>query len=123
MKLHLQKIDNLHTVTAYGEGYVCVNGTRHTSNLIVSPDRLIPNWTSARVETLALADFELLALLEAEIVLLGTGSRLTFPKPELLRPLLYVQKGLETMDVYAACRTYNILLGEGRRVAAALLIA
>ena len=72
---------------------------------------------------LSLADFELLAGLDADIVLLGTGKRLRFPRPELLQPLVRVQRGLEVMDLAAACRTYNVLVGEGRRVAAGLLIA
>jgi uncharacterized protein len=85
-----------------------VNGVRHTCNLAVLPDRLLPDWTQATFETLSVADIELLAALDAEIVLLGTGMRLRFPSPELLRPLVRAQKGLEVMDLPAACRTYNI---------------
>ena len=77
----------------------------------------------SRFETLGVADFELLAALDAEIVLLGTGNQLRFPRPELLQPLIKAQKGLEVMDIQAACRTYNVLIGEGRRVAAALIFA
>jgi uncharacterized protein len=64
-----------------------VNGVRHNCNLAVLPDRLLPNWTQATFETLSVADIELLAALDAEIVLLGTGNRLRFPVPNLLRPL------------------------------------
>lgn len=123
MKLQLERSDGLNTFTAYGEGYVSVNGVRHHRNLAVLPDRLLPEWTLANFETLSLADFELLAGLDADIVLLGTGKRLRFPRPGLLQPLVNVQRGLEVMDLAAACRTYNILVGEGRRVAAGLLIA
>ena len=122
MKLQLERSDGLNTFTAYGEGYVSVNGVRHHRNLAVLPDRLLPDWTQATFETLRVADFELLASLDAEIVLLGTGRQLRFPSPELLRPLLQAQKGLEVMDVPAACRTYNILIGEGRKVAVGLLL-
>jgi uncharacterized protein len=123
MKLQLAQTDGLNTFTAYGEGYVSVNGIRHDCNLAVLPDRLIPQWTPADFDSLTVADFELLAGLDAEIILLGTGQRLRFPHPELMRPLIQAQKGLEVMDLQAACRTYNILAAEGRKVAAALLLA
>lgn len=113
----------MNTFTAYGEGYVSVNAVRHGSNLIVFPDRILSGWTDASFETLCLADFELLASLDAEITILGTGNQLRFPSPELMRPLIKIQKGLEVMDVKSACRTYNVLVSEGRKVAAALLFS
>ena len=122
MKLQLERSDGLNTFTAYGAGYVSVNGVRHTCNLALLPDRLIPDWTQATCATLTVEDIEWLASLDAEIVLLGTGDRLRFPRPELLQPLVRLQKGLEVMDLPAACRTYNILMGEGRKVAVGLLI-
>ena len=122
MKLQLENTSGLNTFTAYGEDYVSVNGVRHHCNLAVLPDRLLPNWTQATFETLSVADIELLAALDSEVVLLGTGQRLRFPSPELMRPLLRAQKGIEVMDVPAACRTYNILIGEGRKVAVGLLL-
>ena len=122
MKLQLDRNAGLNTFTAYGTGYVSVNGIRHTCNLAVLPDRLIPDWTNATFETLSVGDIELLASLDAEIVLLGTGDRLRFPSPELLRPLVRLQKGLEVMDLPAACRTYTVLMGEGRKVAVGLLL-
>ena len=122
MKLQLENTSGLNTFTAYGEDYVSVNGVRHHCNLAVLPDRLLPNWTQATFETLSVADIELLAALDSEIVLLGTGQRLRFPSPEVMRPLLRAQKGIEVMDVPAACRTYNILIGEGRKVAVGLLL-
>lgn len=123
MKLQSTRAEHLNTFTAYGDGYVSVNGVRHACNLAVLPDRLLAEWTLASFETLSVADFELLASLDADIVLLGTGKRLRFPSPDLLQPLVRLQRGLEVMDLAAACRTYNVLVGEGRRVAAGLLIA
>ena len=123
MKLQIAQTVGQNTVTAYGEGYVSVNAVRYNSNLVILPDRLITEWTTARFETLGVADFELLAALDAEIVLLGTGNQLRFPRPELLQPLIKAQKGLEVMDVQAACRTYNVLVSEGRSVAAALIFS
>ena len=123
MKLQPAQTDGLNTFTAYGEGYVSVSGIRHDYNIIVLPNRLIPEWTPANFDSLTIADFELLASLDADIILLGTGSKLRFPRPELMRPLVQAQKGLEVMDLQAACRTYNILAGEGRKVAVGLLLA
>jgi uncharacterized protein len=121
MKLQLVQMEGQNAFTAYGEGYVSVNAIRHISNLVVLPGRLILEWTQASFATLNITDFELLASLDAEIILLGTGKQLRFPRPELLRPLIQAQKGLEVMDIQAACRTYNVLVSEGRKVAAGLI--
>jgi uncharacterized protein len=121
MKLQIATTEGQNTFTAYGEGYVSVNAVRHSSNLIVLPERLIPEWTTASFATLSLADFEFLSTLENDIILLGTGNEHRFPRPELMLPLMRANKGLEVMTIQAACRTYNILISEGRKVTAALL--
>ena len=123
MKLQIAQTEGQNTVTAYGDDYVSVNAVRHTTNIIVMPDRIIPAWTDSTSTAMTLADFEQLASLETEIILLGTGKRLRFPPAEFMRPLIEVRKGLEVMDMQAACRTYNVLISEGRKVAAALLLA
>jgi len=123
MKLQAAQHIGQNTFTGYGEGYVSVNTVRYTNNLFVLPDLLIPDWTVASFDALGLADFELLATLDTEIILFGTGKQLRFPRPELMRPLIAVQKGLEVMDIHAACRTYNVLINEGRKVAAALIFS
>jgi len=111
----------LNTITGYGAGFVLVNDARHESSVIVLPERIVP-WDIAGFEALARQDFELLAGLGLEIVLLGTGARLRFPPPELTRPLAEARIGFEVMDFQAACRTYNFLMAESRKVAAALLL-
>lgn len=123
MKLQIAQTEGQNTVTAYGKDYVSVNAVRHTQNIIVMPDRIIPAWAVSTSAAMVLADFELLASLETEIILLGTGNALRFPPPEFMRPLIEARKGLEVMDMQAACRTYNVLISEGRKVAAALLLA
>lgn len=123
MKLQLERTIGLNVFTAYGEGYVSVNAVRHTSNLIVLPDRLVADWTDASFETLSTSEFEQLAALDAEVILLATGNQLRFPPTELIRPLIEAQKGIEVMDIRAACRTYNVLVSENRKVAAALLFS
>lgn len=111
----------LNAITGYGTGFVLVNNARHESSVIVLPERIV-EWRTASFAALAQNDFELLAGLGLEIVLLGTGARLRFPRPELTRPLIEARIGLEVMDFQAACRTYNFLMAESRRVAAALLL-
>jgi uncharacterized protein len=124
VKLHASaphpSLGHLHTFTGYGEGYVMVNGARHEASLIVLPERL-ERWPVAGFEALAEEHFALLAALKPEVVLLGTGTRLRFPHPRLTAPLVRARIGLEVMDLQAACRTYNILMAEERRVAAALV--
>lgn len=122
MKLHPDRLVGKNIVTAYGEGYVDVNGIRHTSSLLLLPQSLETGWGSAEFAALGEADFEKLAQLEVDILLLGTGSRQRFPEPALLRPLMAARIGFEVMHSAAAARTFNILVAEGRQVAALLLI-
>jgi uncharacterized protein len=121
MKLHLSNPSGINAFTGYGEGYVMVNRQRYERNLVVLHDRILTDWQPAGFDELSAADFARLAELRPEIVLLGTGTRLRFPRPELTRALVEARIGLEVMDVQAACRTYNILAAEERKVAAALL--
>lgn len=122
MKLHLERARHLNTFTGYGSGYVLVNDRRIEKSVVVLPDRIIDDWSARTFETLEPGHFATLASLAREIVLLGTGTQLRFPRPEILRPLIDAGVGVEVMDVQAACRTYNILLSEERKVAAALLL-
>jgi len=121
VKLQLAGTSARNTITGYGAGYVVVNGARHEENLIVLADRILP-WSAARFETLGAENFLELAKLDLEVVLLGTGATLRFPRPHVTRPLVEARIGFEVMDAQAACRTFNILAAEERRVAAALLL-
>ena len=123
MKLHLSKLSGINLFTGYGEGYVMVNRQRYAQNLVVLGDRIVTDWQPGGFDHLTAEDFSRLAGLKAEIVLLGTGARLRFPRPELTRALYAARIGLEVMDLQAACRTYNILAAEERKVAAALLFS
>jgi len=120
VKLHASAPSALNTFSGYGDGYVLVNGQRFGTNLIVTPEQLLP-WNAAGFDALTEADFEALAGLNLEILLLGTGPKQRFPHPRLTRALAAKRIGVEAMDLQAACRTYNILMAEERRVAAALL--
>ena len=123
MKLHLSNISGSNTFTGYGAGYVMVNQTRYERSLVVLPGQVLADWRPEGFDALGAADFVRLAELAPEIVLLGTGSRLRFPRPELTRALHEARIGLEVMDLQAACRTFNILAAEDRKVAAALLFS
>jgi len=121
LKLHADAPTALNTVTAYGPGFIEINKVRHTSAVLLTPDRVDP-WAVVSFEALAEPDFERLCALNPEVALLGTGSRQRFPHPRLSRALNEARIGLEVMTTAAACRTYNILMAEGRKVAAALLL-
>jgi uncharacterized protein len=121
LKLHADAPTALNTVTAYGPGFIDINKIRHTAPLLVTPDHIEP-WAVADFDALSAADFERLLAFAPEVVLLGTGSRQRFPQPHLTRALIEARIGLEVMDTPAACRTYNILMAEGRKVAAAFLL-
>jgi len=122
VKLHASSPSALNTFSGYGDGYVLVNGQRHAENVIVMPEQLLP-WSAASFDALVEADFDAFLGLNLEILLLGTGPRQRFPHPRLTRALAAKRVGVEAMDLQAACRTYNILMAEERRVAAALLFA
>ena len=122
LKLHLSGLSEQNMFTGYGIGYVMVNQMRYERSLIILPDRIIEDWPAQTFEQLAVAHFEQLLSLQPEIVLLGTGASLRFPHPSLTKVLITAKIGVEVMDTSAACRTYNILTAEGRRVAAALLV-
>jgi len=122
LKLHLESATAKNAITGYGEGYVMVNRQRFERSLVVLPERIISDWPATSFEALAPEHLAALAGLDLEIILLGTGARLRFPRPEIMQSLIRSGVGVEVMDVQAACRTYNILLAEERRVAAALLI-
>jgi uncharacterized protein len=121
MKLHAHTPLG-HAITAHGPGYVAVDGHRHSRSLLLLPGSIDPDWGPDRFEDLAAHHLAALADLGDTVVLLGTGSRQRFPAPPLLRPLLEAGISLEVMDTAAACRTYSILMAEGRKVAAALII-
>ncbi len=121
MKLIHHQPDTTQAITAHGPGFVILNGERIETSLVVSPDRALRVW-AACFDRLTEAHFEQLLVLQPELVLLGTGAVFRFPSPTLTRPLLKAGIGVESMDTAAACRTYNVLSSEGRRVVAALIV-
>ena len=123
MKLQPDK-SNAPTINAYDRAWIEVNGVRHTQSLAVSslPDLPPAAWATGHFEELCASDFSPWAQSGAELVLFGSGQKLRFAKPQWLQDLIMRGIGVETMDTAAACRTYNILASEGRKVVALLLI-
>ena len=111
-------------VRAHGPGWIEIDHERHTQSVLVSSlqDMPVCAWAPGRFEDLQAQHLAPLASRGAELVILGTGQRLRFAPPSWLSPFAEHRVGLETMDTIAACRTYNILASEGRKVIAALLI-
>ena len=121
MKLHLTRGEGRNHITGSGSGYVAVNGVRYEHPIVVTPEQLAP-WPVVRSSSVSADDVTALLAHTPEIVLIGTGARLEFPPAAVLRPLIDASIGYEVMDTGAACRTYGILMAEGRRVVAALVV-
>ena len=121
MKIHPDTI-SVQSIQGYGPGWVQVADEKIMHSVIIGSGGERLDWRCARFEDLQAAHFEQLAQLQTELVIFGSGARLRFVAAGLTRALIERQIGLETMDTPAACRTYNILAAEGRRVAVALLM-
>lgn len=122
MKLHLTQADGQNLITGYGAGYIEINRKRYEQSLIVLPDSLISDWHVGDFDSLNAEHFERLLDLKPEVVLLGTGEKHRFIHPKLTKVLTGAGISVECMDTAAACRTYNILMAEGRHVAAAITL-
>ena len=122
MKLHSTSTKQYQTVTAYDDVGIEINGMRFNHSLIVLPEAVPVAWPVQSFDDLTLAHFEHIDSTAPDVVILGTGQRQRFAHPKLTTPLTARRVGVECMDNQAACRTYNILMAEGRKVALALII-
>ena len=121
MKFHLQT-PAANVIAALGADWIRIGETEYRHNLIVTPDAVATGWAPAGFGALTEGDFGGLLEFAPEIVLLGTGPTQRLPHPRLLRALSEARVGVEAMDTRAACRTFNILIAEDRRVVAALVL-
>lgn len=125
MKLQPDRLD-VQSILAYGPGWVGLGSQgvaeKIDYSIVIGSRGEKFAWDCASFEQLSAAHFSRIAELQPELVIFGSGTRLRFPPPAFLRDLMGRRIGVETMDTLAACRTYNILAGEGRHVIAALLI-
>ena len=123
MKMALDDSGGLNVVRAYEPGRVHIREHSFTCSLIALPDRLFTEWDADSAQQLRAAHFQPLLDAAPEVVILGTGETQVFPEPTVFMTLMDLGIGFEVMDNAAACRTYNILLGEGRQAALALIMA
>ena len=121
MKLQPDVI-NAQSISGYGPGWIGVGNEKICSSVVIGSSGERYNWACERFEDLTSQHFAQLAAMDTELIIFGSGERLRFPQPAWIKPLIDKQIGLETMDTQAACRIYNILAGEGRKVAVALLL-
>ena len=122
MKLHSAPTQHYQTVTAYDESGVEINAIHFSHSLIVLPEIKPVQWEVTSFENLTAQDFEPINAQHPDVVILGTGVRQRFIHPRLITALTQQRIGVECMDNQAACRTYNILMAEGRKVALALIM-
>lgn len=108
-------------INSYHPGEIKINQTVYAHSIIVTAESL-SEWPPQTIDELKSQDFDIVAKQNPEVVLLGTGKKQYFPKAAILATLIEHNIGFEIMDTAAACRTYNALMAEGRRVVAALII-
>ena len=128
MKLQPDKSDT-QVITGYGAGWVSVGffvdgkpqQEKLTHSFVIGSHGERLDFPGIAFDSLTASHFEQLAEMKPELVIFGSGAKLRFPSPAHQRALMEARIGLETMDTLAACRTYNILAGEGRHVLALLL--
>lgn len=122
MKFNLDRPATAHIVRSYTPGRIRIGDRDFSDSVIVTASALIERWRPRRMAELAPVDLEPVLALQPEVLLIGSGEHQVFPAPELLAALYAARLGFEIMATGAACRTYNVLVAEGRAVAAALMI-
>ncbi len=122
MKLHLANLGETKLFTGYADDHVLVNRERFDSSIVVLAEAVRDDWGVSGFDELNESHFEYFLTFKPEVILLGTGARQHFPHPRLYRALTNAGIGVECMDTPAACRTYNILVAEDRKVIAAILL-
>ena len=122
MKFHLIQSDNKNLITGDDLNWVEVNQVRHQSSLIVTPDQLLLEWSVKTIKDINENSFEAIKSLDIEIILLGTGNTQEHLEPRLLEYFSKKNIAIESMSNQSACRTYNILANEERKVLLALML-
>ena len=122
MKMALETASGVNVVRSYAPGLVTIRDLRCDTSLIVFPDALHRDWPPRHPTKLRASDLKPILERPPEVLILGTGDRQVFPEPATFVTLMDLGIGFEVMDNAAACRTYNIVISEGRRAALALLL-
>ena len=123
MKFQPDLLAGTHVISRHDADALWVGNTRYGHSLLVPWQGTVLRWAPAGADDLTPADFEALLAFKPELVIFGCGPRHRFVSPALMRALIEARIGVETMDTPAACRTYNVLVAEGRCAVAALLLA
>ena len=122
MKLHLANLGDTKMFTAHGTDHVMVNRIRYDHSIVVNASDVHEDWNASDFDALSESDFNYFLSYKPEVVLMGTGAQQRFAHPKLYRTLTDMGIGVEFMDTPAACRTYNILVAEDRKVVAAIML-
>lgn len=122
MKFQPDTLEGVNAIARVEPGRVWVGQTPFQHSVLVPWQGQVQAWNARQPSDLTATHFEPLVTLAPELVIFGSGARHTFIAPQLYRALIEQRIGIETMDTAAACRTYNVLVSEGRRVVAALLL-
>lgn len=122
MKFQPDSLEGVNTIARHDGGSVWVGNQSYSGSVVVPWSGPIRAWSPADFDALTQAHFDEVLQLQPELVIFGSGAKLRFPPPALLRGLIARRVGVESMDSAAACRTYNVLVSEGRTVVAALLL-
>ncbi|WP_119154359.1 Mth938-like domain-containing protein [Caldimonas tepidiphila] len=122
MKLQPDRISSANVISGYTPQHIAINGQPWTQSMLVPWAGEVGSWDVTRFDEMSAGHLASVAQLAPELVIIGTGARQRFLRPDVLRPLIEARIGFEIMDTAAACRTYNILVSEGRSVVAALLL-
>jgi uncharacterized protein len=121
VKFTLESNAAVNLITAYGNGEICLRERTLRGNVILTPDQIVEDWAVGSIDALDIPALEPVLALAPDLIVLGTGQQLRFP-PRGLRAQVHARGvGFEVMDTPAACRTYNVLVLEGRKVVAAFL--
>ena len=122
MKFAQDSQDEGYVITAYDDDSVSINGKPFSQSLIVSAKQLHEDWNLRAIESLQTNHIDEVLAFKPELIIIGTGNRLVFPAVEVYAAIIQQGIGVDFMDTGAACRTYNILMSEGRDVVAGLIL-
>ena len=122
MQLNLERPDYRYFLRGADGTGALVNERRLTASFIIAPDTLVEGWPVLDATSMSPADLDALLALQPELVVLGTGGSQVFPPAAVMAACLQRGIGIEVMGNAAAARTYSVLAGEGRRVAAGFVL-
>ncbi len=121
MQLDLEKNSGIF-IRSFQPGELRVGALTMNAPVILTPQEILTDWSPPAIEALSIADFHRALAVDPEVILLGTGPMQAFPPTPLVTDILRRGIGFESMATAAACRTFNVLAAENRRVVAALIV-